>query len=283
MPASGLVAGTVAPVQACIAVYGGRDRIRSSVRAAFPKRRARLVLVRSTSELRRVLCSELVDAALVDVGGGAADAWLAAGLARSFASVPFVAVAPLRASEGEMLSRCVALGVADVLVDGVDDAAVKGILTPLLFTSRFAVLFGEPPPELGLASPLQRSAWACIVEAGGRMTRTAQLSAALGVTREHLSRRFGQGAPSLKAVIDLVRLIVAAELARNPGHQVRDIAAILGFATPSHFARTTTRIAGRPPSALIELSIDDLIAHFVERHAADRRGRRAVAPPGGNA
>ena len=48
---------------------------------------------------------------------------------------------------------------------------------------------------------------------GGRPVRTDLLARTLGVTREHLSRSFATaGAPNLKRIIDLVRVIAAAEL-----------------------------------------------------------------------
>lgn len=260
------VAPSAAPAaEPSIVVYGARERVRSAMRAAFPKRRARLVFVRNSADLRRAMCAELVDAVLVDLGLGSDDGWTAAALAREFTSTAFVAVAPLRASEGEMLARCAALGMAEILVDGVDDAVVKSVLGPLLFTGRFAAVLRTPPPALRLDSPLQRAAWARVVEGGGRIARTSELAGALNVTREHLSRSFGRGAP-LKGVLDLVRLIAAAELARSPGYRVRDIATVLGFATPSHFARSAARIAGRPPSELAALGAAELIAYFAARH-----------------
>ena len=278
-------AGAASPggplAEPCVAICGARDRVRVAVRAAFPKRRARLVAVRTAAELRRVLCAELVDAVLIDVGGGAEDAWAAAGLARAFTSTPFVAVAPLRASEGEMLDRCAALGVADVLVDGVDDAAVRGVVAPLLFSARFAAAFADPPPALGLGGPLPRGAWARIVDAAGRLTRTAPIAASLGVTREHLSRSFSGEAATLKGMIDLVRVLVAAELARSPGYQIRDLAAVLGFATPSHLARATARVAGRAPSALSAATGADLVAAFVARQSGRQAARPLPADHGG--
>ena len=265
-----------------MAVYGARDRVRVAVRAAFPRRRARLVAVRTAGELRRVMCAELVDAVLVDVGGGD-DAWAAAGLARAFTSTPFVAMTPLRASDGDMLERCAALGVADVLVDGVDDAAVRGVVGPLLFSVRFAAAFADPPAALGLDRGLPRGAWGRLVDAAGRLTRTTPIAASLGVTREHLSRSFLAEAATLKGVIDLVRVLVAAELARSPGYQIRDLAAVLGFASPSHLARATARVAGRPPSALAAAAGADLVAAFVARQPARRRPTRMPTPDYGGA
>ena len=67
----------------------------------------------------------------------------------------------------------------------------------------------------------------------------------LGVTREHLSRTFAaEGAPNLKRVIDLVRLLAAAELAKNPGYDIRDVASVLDFASSSHLSSTAQRVVG---------------------------------------
>lgn len=266
-PGPGPAPGPATVADLCVAVYGGRDRTRAPLRAAFPKRRGRLVFVRTASELARVLRTELVDAVVVELSAGSEDAWSAAALARDFPTAPFLGAAPLRASEGSMLARCAALGMADVLVEGVDDAALKALLAPTLFTVRFASAFAEPPPALGLRDRLQLATWDRLVAAGGRLTRTSQLSAALDVTREHLSRTFGCGAPSLKAVIDLVRVLAAGELARNPGHQIRDVAEVLGFATASHLARATARVAGCTPSALAGTAAPAILARFAARHA----------------
>lgn len=268
-----------------LVVCAARDRLRAALRTAFPKRRARVVYARGAADVRRALCSELVDWVLVDLGAGSDEGWAAAGLAREFVTTAFVAVAPLRASEGAMLARCAALGLADVLVDGVDDAALRGLLAPLGFTARFAAGMRTPPPSLALGSRLQRDAWVRLVEAGGRVTRTSDVAAALGVTREHLSRSFGRGAP-LKGVLDLVRVLVAAELSRCPGYAVHDIATVLGFATSSHLARTARRVAGCAPAALGAMSGGELIARFAARRdrerAVDARdGARAAAHDAG--
>lgn len=277
-PSAAAGPGAPAAAEAAIVVCGARDRVRAALRAALPKRRARLVYVRGAAELRRAACAELVDAVLVDLGGAGDEGWAAAGLARQFSSVAFIAVAPLRASEGAMLARCASLGIADVVVDGVDDTALRELIAPLRFTARFAAALREAPRALALESPLQRAAWARVVAAGGRVTRTSELAASLRVTREHLSRSFGSAAP-LKGVLDLVRLLVAAELARSPGYRVQDVAGVLGFATPSHLARSARRVAGCTAAELAGLTGAELVARFVERAGA-RPGVGATPPRG---
>lgn len=264
--------------EACVAVHAGRERVRAMTRAAFPKRRARLVFVRSEGELLRTLRAELVDAVLVDVGSTTDDAWAALTLARSFPSAPFFAVVPLRASEGAVPARAVELGAAGVLVDGIDDAAVRELLLPALFRVRFAGAFDAAPPPFGLTSALQHAAWSHAVACAGRLARTEELARALGVTREHLSRSFGPATPALKQIVDFVRVAVAAELSRNPGHRVRDIAGVLGFASSSHLARACARVVGTPPSALADASGPDLVARFLAQQT-----RADTSQPAGEA
>jgi AraC-like DNA-binding protein len=92
------------------------------------------------------------------------------------------------------------------------------------------------------------------------------------VTREHLSRTFAaDGRPNLKRVIDLVRLLAAAELAKNPGYDVRDVAKVLGFASPSHLSTTAQRIVGTKPASLSRLRTIDLIDRFTRGHGRSRR------------
>jgi AraC-like DNA-binding protein len=94
---------------------------------------------------------------------------------------------------------------------------------------------------------------------------------ALGVTREHLSRTFAaDGAPNLKRVIDLVRLIAAAELAKNPGYDVRDVASVLDFASSSHLSSTAQRIVGTKPASLSRLRAVDLVDRFTKGHGRSR-------------
>jgi AraC-like DNA-binding protein len=93
----------------------------------------------------------------------------------------------------------------------------------------------------------------------------------VGLSREHLSRNFAKpGAPNLKRVIDLVRLIAAAELAKNPGHDIRDIARILDFASSSHLAVTAQRIFGTRPASLARLRTVDLVDRFAQGRTRSR-------------
>lgn len=254
-----------------VALYTTRERARAIVRAAFPRRRARLILTRTPAELDGAFRTFLVDAAIVDVGAASEDSWRAAALAREFPSVPFFALCALRASESPALAQCAALDFADVIVESVDEPVCRELVLRSAFTTRFARTLDQPPPPLALASPLQQAAWRCIVAWSGRPVRTQLLADALGVTREHLSRTFSaDGAPNLKRVIDLVRLIAAAELAKNPGYDVRDVAEILDFASSSHLSSTAQRVVGTKPASLARLRAVDLVDRFIKGHGRSR-------------
>jgi AraC-like DNA-binding protein len=161
------------------------------------------------------------------------------------------------------LSAAAAHDFADVIVEGIDDSVIRTLLAPLMFSTRFACALWNAPPELKLNAPLQQAAWRSVISRGGRPVRTSELASTLGVTREHLSRSFAAaGAPNLKRVIDLVRLVAAAELSKNPGYDVRDVARVLGFASASHLSSTAQRIIGTRPASLTRLRAVDLIDRF---------------------
>ena len=254
-----------------IAVYASRERVRALARTSFPRRRCRLVIARGPSEFAAAFRDTLVDGAVVDLGGTTDEGWHLAELAREFPSVPFFGVMPLRAGDGPALSRCTALEFTDVIIDTVDDGAARSMILPHLFSARFSAALAEPPASLGIATPMQRQAWGQIVAHAGRAVRTSSLARDLGVTREHLSRTFAaDGAPNLKRVIDLVRLIAAAELAKNPGYDVRDVARVLGFASSSHLSTTAQRVIGTKPASLSRLRTVDLFDRFVRGRGRSR-------------
>ena len=254
-----------------VVLHATRDRARVLMRAAFPRRRVRLIIARTPAELEATFRATLVDAAIVDLAAANEDTWRAAGLAREFPSVPFFGLLALRAAESPALAQCVVLEFADVIVESVDDAACRDLVLRNGFSARFAKALREPPAALALETELQRAAWNSIVAWGGRAVRTQTLADALGVTREHLSRTFAADeSPNLKRVIDLVRLIAAAELAKNPGYDVRDVAAVLDFASSSHLSSTAQRVVGTKPASLSRLRAVDLVERFTKGHGRSR-------------
>lgn len=257
-----------------IAIYAPRDRAKTMLRAAFPRRRNHVRLARTAPAFEQLFRETLVDAAIIDfstLSTTSEDAWRVAALARDFPSVPFFALLPLRASDGPTVARCASYDFTDVLIEGVDDDATRELVLRDSFSTRFTRALGEPPAVLALCSPLQRSAWRAIIVRAGRGVRTDSLAHALRVTREHLSRTFAaDGGPNLKRVIDLVRLLAAAELAKNPGYDVRDVAKVLGFASASHLSTTSQRIVGTKSASLSRLRTVDLIDRFMRGHGRSR-------------
>ena len=266
-----MTASTDSSTLPSLVVHLQRERARALVRTAFPRRRWRIVSTRSSEELEAVFRRVLVDAAVIDMGTPDEDAWKAAAFAAEFPSAPFFAIMPLRASDAPAAARCAGLGFIDFLVEGIDENAARDLVHPHAFSTRFRQALAEPPQTLGLTTQLQRAAWDVIVAHSGRPVTTKELAGAVGLSREHLSRNFAKpGAPNLKRVIDLVRLIAAAELAKNPGHDIRDIARILDFASSSHLAVTAQRIFGTRPASLARLRTTDLIDRFAQGRTRSR-------------
>lgn len=268
-----------------IAAYTPRERARAFVRSAFPKRRWRVLILKDLGEFKSTLRRTLVDAVLVDIGSSSQassaalegmsaspdDTWKIASLAHEFPSAPFFGITPLRPTDAPAISRCVSLEFCDVLAEGIDDGVAKEIVAPRTFSARFTTALAEPPASLGLKTPMQRATWKSILAGAGRPVRTAGLASEVGVSREHLSRHFSSpGAPNLKRVIDLVRMISAAELAKNPGLDIRDVAKILGFASSSHLAVTAQRVIGTRPASLSRLRTVDLIDRFTQGRTRSR-------------
>ena len=254
-----------------IAAFVPKEKTRAVVRAAFPRRRCRVVFARTAADFADIFKKELVDAAIVDVGSPHDELWTAAAQSREFPSAPFFALTPLRAADGPAVAQCAELEFADVLIEGVDDACARDIVARRGFSARFAEALKTPPEVLALSAPVQQKAWEYIVAHAGRRVRTLHLAKRLGVTREHLSRTFAaDGAPNLKRVIDLVRLLAAAELAKNPGYDIRDVAGILDFASSSHLSSTAQRVVGTRPASLARLRAVDLIQRFTRGHGRSR-------------
>jgi AraC-like DNA-binding protein len=260
-----------APVSS--AVCATRDRARALARAAFPRRRCRLVLTRTAVELEATFRETLVDAVVVDVHAPTDDVWHAVSLATEFPSAPFFALTPLRPGDAMVAARCAAADVADLVTEAVDDGVLRELVLPRTFTARFTEALREAPPALGLSGALQQATWRFLVAHGGRSVRTDTIAAALGVTREHLSRAFSAGgSANLKRIIDLVRLMAAAELAKNPGYDVADVARVLEYASSSHLSTTSQRIAGTRPASLARLRAVDLVARFTTGRTRSRVG-----------
>jgi AraC-like DNA-binding protein len=175
--------------------------------------------------------------------------------------IPFYGIAPFRLSDSESMDRCAQLGFSDVLADGIDDDLLPVVLERQAFSMRFVTGIWEPPRALALREPMQIAAWRHILAACGRAISTGELARHCGISREHLSRTFARnGAPALKEAIDLVRLLAAGLLSKNPGLDLADVARILGFGSTAQLGRLCRRLLGRPSHSLPRLRAEDVIA-----------------------
>ena len=255
-----------------VVAHTRRERARALLRNAFPRRKGRLVFARNAQEVSDALRTALVDAVIVDLSAGPEETFKVSALAGEHPTAAFFGITPFRAGDTAAVADSAQREFAGILIEGVDDAAARSIVLRAAFSTRFARALDEPPSSLGLDSALQRQIWRMLVAHAGRPVRTSALSAELGVTREHLSRSFSaHGSPNLKRVIDLVRVIAAAELAKNAGLDLRDVAKVLGFASPSHLSTTAMRIAGTKPASLTRLRSVDIFERFARGNGRSRR------------
>jgi AraC-like DNA-binding protein len=262
-----------------VVAYTPRGRTRAWVKRLIGKPVGHLALPKTVQEFANAFRRDLVDAALVEIGA-TAEADEAAALALEYPSVAFLGITSFRPSDALAVARCAELDFADVLVEGVDALVARDVVSARGFTGRFAAALDQPPESLSLGSALHLATWRCIVARAGRPIRTATLASSLGLTREHLSRSFGTGgAPTLKRLIDLVRLLSAAELAKNPGYDVADVARVLGFSSSAHLSVTAQRLIGRRASSLAAMRGVDVIERFAREHAGTRGSAR---PPAGS-
>ena len=254
---------TRATTDAIIVAYAPREHVRARIRASLVRVHRRGVLTRTERDFTNAFHTHFVNTALVEVAADG-DGHGPAELAREYPSVPFLALTPFRPVDAPAIARCAELDFADVLADGTDDEMLGHALLAHGFSVRFAAALHTPPEALALTSPLQVAAWRAIVARAGRPIGTAEIARALGVTREHLSRSFSAGAaPTLKRVMDLVRLLAAAELAKNPGYDLAAVARLVGFGSTAKLSASVKRLVRAQASALSALRSTDLLERFL--------------------
>jgi AraC-like DNA-binding protein len=243
--------------------------LRATIRRGLPRRGWRVERCRSVERLRGLLRRRLVDAVVVDVRSGGTDTLFT--LLEQFPRIPFVALSAFRPDDASLIRACRAAGVAQVLVQGVDDSAAGELILAVAASRRRLAELGDAVRVLRLSEPIQRKAWEEVVTRVGTRTTTGDIAKALHRSREYLSREFGAGgAPNLKRVIDLVRTAWAADLLANPGYAVTDVATILQFASPSHLADCARRVAGVAPRDLPALGPRGVLARFVRGRMRSR-------------
>lgn len=243
--------------------------LRAALRRGLKRRGLRLVGCRTTEQLERVFHSELVDAAVVGAGRGRVEPTLS--LAARFPRVPFFLAGAFRPDDAPLLLAYRQGGVRAILVDGVDDHAAAELVSAKGASSTRRQVLRDAPRLLRLTEPLQVRAWDEVLGRAGDSTTTGQVAVALGVTREHLSREFAAGgAPNIKRVIDLARVLCAADLLGNPGYSVASAARVLGFSSPSHLAACARRIVGTGPKELPRLGLRGVLGRFLRGRTRSR-------------
>jgi AraC-like DNA-binding protein len=221
-----------------------------ALRRTLPATPPTLYACRSAAGLRRAYATRLLDA--VVLGRRALRELDLGALHRDFPGIPVVAFGSFRSDDGGLLLSLTERGwLSAIIVEGVDDTVAGDLVRRHSLSAARARALGEAPRLLRLREPLQQVAWRRLVMMAGPGVTTAQVASTLGVSREHLSRQFAAGgAPNLKRVIDLLRIVCAAQLLANPGYDVKTVAALLQYGTVSHLYEMSRRIVGQPAAAL---------------------------------
>jgi AraC-like DNA-binding protein len=241
-----------------------------ALRRSMPRGSEPVVACRSVKGVELALRERLLEALVL--GTRAFRAMDFGSLRARYPGIPVIAYGVLRSDDTELLLAWHRLEVAAVAVEGVDDAVVGDLVTRQSASARRRVALAEAPRLLRLTEPLQRGAWDLLVACAGRPPRTATMARTLGISREHLSRQFGAGgAPNLKRVADLLTVLAALGLLRNPGLTLPRVAGLLGLSSPSHLRAMLRRIAGVPVSEALGFSDAEVVRRFLRASGRSRR------------
>lgn len=245
-----------------VAVVHPNAQFRQTLKRGIGEPHLRVITCRTVGRVETLIRSELVDAVVADVKRPAPQ-WFF-DIMRSFPNIPSFAVSAFRPDDGRLLSACLQAGVDTVLVEGVDEAVAGEIVANRCSGARVRISVADAPRLLRLRDELQLRVWDEVMNLVGSQIRTSDIAASVGVSREHLSREFAAGgAPNLKRVIDLARVIRAADLLGNPGYSVNEVARILQFASASHLSSSARRVAEATPRKLAELGPRGILATFL--------------------
>ena len=254
-----------------VAVVHPRAAARLTLTRGVPRGALRIRQYRSMDQAADSLRHELVDAFVVDVRGGGGTAQAAFSLSARYPGIPMFAFSAFGPDDGVLLDSCRDAGLAGILVEGVDDAAVGEWIAFRTASQARRAALADAPRLLRLTEPVQRKAWEEVLTRVNARLRTRDVAHALGQTREHISREFAAGgAPNLKRVIDLVCVACASDLLANPGYDVSTVAKILGYASASHLSSSSRRVAGTTPKELGKLGPRSVLARFLRGRTRSR-------------
>ncbi|HXQ29805.1 MAG TPA: AraC family transcriptional regulator [Gemmatimonadales bacterium] len=249
-------------------VFHRRRDVRRALSRGYPRGVGAVRLCRTLRQVERLLGRSLVDAVVLDVKASPEASF---GIAARFPRIPVYALSAFRPQDGALLAQCHAAGFAGVLVEGVDTAIASEWVAGRTAQAARRQALADAPRLLRLTDRLQLRTWEEILRRVGRPISTVELARTMAVTREHLSREFAAGgAPNLKRTIDLGRAACAADLLGNPGYTVAAVAGILGYASVSHFAAATRRVAGASPRQLRDLGPRGVLQRFLRGRTRSR-------------
>lgn len=245
-----------------------RREARQALKREYPRGAGGVRLCRTPAALERLLYQRLVDGVVLDAKAAPQAALT---LPARFPRIPVFLLSPFRPEDGRLLTACRAAGIAGILVEGVDNAIAGEWVAARTAQAERRAALADAPRLLRLTDPLQRAAWEEVQRRVAMPLLTTEVARILRVTREHLSRTFAAGgAPNLKRVIDLARIACAAHLLGNPEYTVRAVVRILNYASPSHLAAASRRVAGATPAELRELGPAGVLARFVRGRTRSR-------------
>ena len=230
----------------------------------------RVVACRSATAFERAYRHHLLDA--VVLGIKAQRQVDLATLRQRYPGIPVVVYGGFRPADGELALGMLRAGVAALMVEGVDDAVVGSLVRRHSLGDVRDRALADGPRVLRLRETIQRDAWLLLVRRAGESVATTEVADGLGVSREHLSRQFGAGgAPNLKRVMDLLRVVSAGQLLANPGYDLAAVVRIMRFSSVSHLHATSRRVTGRRAGDLAGLGPKGILGAFVRVGTRSRR------------
>jgi AraC-like DNA-binding protein len=241
-----------------------------ALRRSMPRGAGPVVACRSVRGLERVLGERLLEALVLGVR--IVRDMDFTGLRERYPGIPVVLYGVFKSDDAELLLAGQRLAVAAVAIEGVDDPVVGDLVVRQSVSVRRRAALADVPRLLRLTEPLQRRAWDLLVASAGRPPRTATMARSLGISREHLSRQFGAGgAPNLKRVSDLLTVLAALALLRNPACRLARAARVLGLSTPSHLRAMTRRLTGVGMAEALGMSDAEVLRRFLRGSGRSRR------------
>ncbi len=240
-----------------------------ALRRTYPRGLGPIRGCRSAAALVRLVDVEPVDAIVVGTSARSGFDWN--WLQARFPAVPVVVYGAIRPDQGQAVLEFERRGARAIAVEGVDDRQIGEMVAKHGYLATRRSALGGLPRLLRLTEPLQAKTFDLLVGAMGPAPTTAAIARRLRVSREHLSRQFAAGgAPNLKRVMDLLRLLAARDLLENPGWTVASVVRVQGYASASHFRATVKRLVRMEPAGLVQASSADLVRRFLSTGARSR-------------